>query len=181
MPIWGWLCIGLTVAAVSFIVFLNVLTVRQKNYTVACGEATHGWLVHAHTNIFSEGNMNEAGLVVVSPDSKTNNDEKFMSDLAERIMALKGEDGDTKSEQIVAELMEDETYISGHWSELPAEFTDGKRVFLVHIMIFRDHLPETKLVERKVPCAIVWDEPGKMVCSRPVKSSKRRRNKTDEE
>jgi hypothetical protein len=151
-------------------------------YVIANGTATHGWLVQANSSLFEEGNMDDPALVVISPDEETNNDEAFMTDIAERVMALKGEDGENRDERIVAKLMADETYIAGRWDELPESFTDGKTVFLVHIKIYRDHLPWKKLTGNKVQCAIIWDEPGRMVCTRPhVVERKKRGKKNDDE
>ena len=67
--------------------------------------------------------------------------------------------------------------------KLPAKFADGREVYLVHIMIYRDDLPEKKLTSRRVPCAIIWDEPDTLVCTRPAKNRKRRarRDEDDEE
>lgn len=103
-----------------------------------------------------------------------------MTDLADRIMELKGETGETKDERKVARLMSDEAYIAGRRDKLPERFSDGKEVYLVHIMVYRDHLPNQMIEDRAIPCAIVWDEPGTIVCTRPVKRKKRRRDDDEE-
>ena len=38
-------------------------------------------------------------------------------------------------------------------------------------MVFRDHFPGKKIEERKIPWAIVWDEPGTLVCTRPSETA----------
>jgi hypothetical protein len=181
MPTWGWVCVALTVVAVAFVAYVAVTESKRRKYTLENGAKTHGWLVQANAALFEPGNANNPALVVISPDARTNDDEEFMTDLAERIMELKGEEGETKAERKVARLMADETYISGKRDELPAEFTDGKTVFLVHIMIYRDHLPGKKIEERKIPCAIVWDEPGTLVCTRPAPSGRRKWRSADDD
>jgi hypothetical protein len=180
MPIWGWVCVGLTVAFVLFVIYANVVDAKKRKYTLENGDATHGWLVQANNALFEPGNMDLPALVIISPDAKTNDDEEFMTDLAERIMELKGEEGETKAERAVARLMADETYISGKRDELPAQFTNGKKVFLVHILIYRTHLSGKKIEDRKIPCAIVWDEPGTVVCTRPVRQTKQRDDDDEE-
>jgi hypothetical protein len=167
MPTWGWVCVGLTILGIAFVAYVSISEGKRRKYTLENGTSTHGWLVQANSALFEPGNMNNPALIVISPDAETNDDEEFMTDLAERIMELKGEEGDTKDERAVARLMADETYIAGKRDELPAKFTDGKSVFLVHIMIYRDHLPGKKIEDRKIPCAIVWDEPGTLICTRP--------------
>lgn len=178
MPVAGWVCIGIVIALVVLVIVSKKLENKKRAYTLENGEATHGWLVQANNALFESGNMDLPALIVISPDAETN-DEEFMTDLAERIMELKGESGETKDEREVARLMADEAYIAGRRDRLPEKFADGKEVYLVHIMVYRDHLPERMIEDRAIPCAIVWDEPGTVVCTRPVKRKKRRRD--DEE
>lgn len=163
-----------------FVAYVAITESKRRKYTLENGTATHGWLVQANSALFEEGNNNNPALVVISPDEETNDDEEFMTELAEKIMELKGEEGETKDERKVARLMADETYITGKRDELPAKFADGKTVFLVHIMIIRDHLPGKKIDERKIPCSIVWDEPGTLVCTRPAGRKKRERDEDEE-
>jgi hypothetical protein len=59
------------------------------------------------------------------------------------------------------------TYITGGRDQLPTGFKDGKTVFFVHITVYREHLPGKKIEERKMPCAIVWDQAGTLVCTWP--------------
>jgi len=181
MPVWGWVCIALTIAGIIFVVYANVVDAKKKKYTLENGTATHGWLVQANESLFESGNMDLPALIVISPDADTNDDEEYMTGLAGRIMELKGEEGETKEERKVARLMADETYIAGRRDELPAKFTGGKTVFLVHIMIYRDHLPKKRLEDRKVPCAIIWDEPDTLVCTRPSRRGKKWRPDDNED
>jgi hypothetical protein len=146
---------------VIFIVVVNVIDRKRRAATLANGEHTHGWLVQANNALFEEGTLDNPALVVVSPDKATNDDEDFMTELAERIMELKsvGEViGDNKAERAVSKLMKDEAYIEGKRDKLPKEFTNGREVYLVHIYIYRDHLPDKRLGGRKIYCAIVWDD-----------------------
>jgi hypothetical protein len=185
MPIWGWVCIGLTVAAVAFVVYANVVDRKRRAYTLENGEKTHGWLVQANNALFEDGNMDLPALVVMSPDPETNDDEEFMTDLAERIMELKSESGGvvgrTKIERAVSRLMSDEMYVEGKRDKLPDEFTDDRDVYLVHIYVYRDHLPAKRLEDRKIPLAIVWDDEKSMVCTRPESRKRKRKRYEDDE
>ena len=185
MPVWGWVCIGLTVAAVAFIVYANVVDRKRRAYTLENGENTHGWLVQANNALFEDGHMDLPALVVMSPDEETNDDEEFMTDLAERIMELKSEEGRvigrTKAERAVSKLMADETYVEGKRDRLPKELTGDREVYLVHIYVYRDHLPEKRLEERKIPLAIIWDDEKTMVCTRPESRKKRKRRRDDDD
>jgi hypothetical protein len=48
-------------------------------------------------------------------------------------------------------------------------------------LIYPDHLPGKKIEDRKTPCAIVWDELGTLVCTRPSPRGQRSRPDDDEE
>ena len=80
-----------------------------------------------------------------------------------------------QSQRAVAAWMRSETYRPGRRYELPLEFTGGQKVFLVHIFIFRDHLAQKRLVGPVLPLAIIWDEPGTPICTRPFTDEERRR------
>jgi len=168
----GSVCGGLTVLLVVFLVYAAIRDSKRKADALARGEQTHGWLVQANVALFEDGMMDQPALVVISPDETTNDDEEFMTDLSERIMELKSETGGiigkTKAERAVSKLMSDETYIEGKKDKLPEEFTGGREVYLVHIYVYRDHLPDRRLEGRKIPCVVVWDDPNAMVCTRPV-------------
>jgi hypothetical protein len=182
----GSVCGLLTVALVAFLVYAVMRDNKRKAFALEHGEQTHGWLVQANSALFEEGVMDLPALVVISPDAETNDDEEFMTELAERIMELKDEDGEvigeTKAERAVSKLMSDESYVEGKKDKLPSELTGGREVYLVHIYVYRDHLPDKRLEGRKIPCAIVWDDDDAMVCTRPVKRKrKRRRDEEDED
>lgn len=181
MPVWAWILVVLGVAFVALVVIFAVKEGRRKKYTLTHGEATHGWLVQANEKLFQDGVIDYPALILISPDPATNNDREFMTGLAERVFALKFEEGETKAERKVARLMADETYVEGKRDRLPDEFTDGRSVYLTHIMVYRDHLPGNKLRYRKVYCSIVWDEPDAMVCTRPFPTDEDEDEDTNEE
>ena len=153
---------------------------RRRDKTLEEGEHTHGWLVQANDELFKKGDADLPALIIISPDAETNDDEEFMTELADDIVNLKGQDPEEvvdAGEAKVAKLMADETYIEGRRGKLPKSFTDGKTVYLVHFSVFRDHLPGKKLSDSpKVPCAIIWDDDESLVCTRPKsKQNKKRR------
>ncbi len=172
---WLWWTLGIVGGLLTLVVLAGsvLLTIegRKKARVMQLGEHTTGWLVQAHKNIFEAGVLDEAAVVVVSPDRQTANDKSFMLSMAERVYDLKGTDPDEhddEAEAFVAALMADEAYIEGKKDRLPANFTEGREVWLVHIMIYRDDLPGKKLSGRRVPCAVVWGDDKLPVVSRPL-------------
>jgi hypothetical protein len=172
-------CGGLLVLGVIVVAYFNIRDRKNRERAIAEGEHTVGWLVQANANLFQEGVMDLPALVLLSRDKETVKDEAFMTELADRIMALKGVDpsecGD-KDEACVAELMSDETYIEGKRDLLPRRFANGRQVYLAHIVIYRDHLPKKRITSNRIPCTILWDEPKSMICTRPVTRKVRRRD-----
>ncbi len=180
MPIWGWVCIGLTVAAVILIVVLNIKMSNARKYTLENGEPVIGWLVQANNNLFEKGIQDYPAVVLISPDPKSADDEEYMTELASDIMSLKGEDCDDDDEEFVSSLVTDEAYVEGKRTKLPKSFTDRPNIYLCHVYIYRDDLPKKRLTQNYVCCSIIWDEPGTLICSRPWKGRKKSKRQDDE-
>jgi hypothetical protein len=183
----GWL-IGLgvgalVVIAVVAVVMLAIRDTKRKNQVIAEGDHSIGWLVQANSNLYEDGFLDYPGVVLISPDEETANDEAFMTGLAERIMELKGADPadcDDKDEAVVARLMSDETYLQGQRDKLPKRFANGRTVYLAHIFIYRDHLPKQRIEGASMPVALFWNDPKSLVCTRPAPAKKKpRRDKDD--
>lgn len=161
-------CVGLVLALIAFVVYANIHERRGIAYVKEHGSRTLGWIVQANDNLFQEGQMpSYPALVLISPDKDTAADEEFMTDLAQEIMELKGEECEDEEEQAVSNLVTDERYREGKRDRLPDSFTDGREVYLAHIIIFREHLPKRRLTEPCVHCQVVWDKPGTLVITIP--------------
>ncbi len=180
MPIWGWVCIGLTVVAVILIVVLNIKMSNARKYTLENGEPVIGWLVQANNNLFEKGIQDYPAVVLISPDPKSADDEEYMTELASDIMSLKGEDCDDDDEEFVSSLVTDEAYVEGKRTKLPKSFADRPNIYLCHVYIYRDDLPKKRLTQNYVCCSIIWDEPGTLICSRPWKGRKKSKRRDDE-
>jgi hypothetical protein len=181
MPVWGWVCIGLTVAAVIVIVIANMSEKKARDYTMRHGDPTIGWIVQANNALFEEGVLDYPALVLISKDEDTANDEAFMTELAEDIMDLKGVDCDDDDEEFVSGLVTDETYVAGKRDKVPKAFCGRPNVYLAHIYIYREHLPKKRLTQKYVCCQVVWDEPGTLICTRPWKGRKKRDRRDEDE
>jgi hypothetical protein len=180
----GGVCGGLFVLGVIGIVIIVILDNKKTSRVMKEGDHTTGWLVQANTKLFKDGIMDEAGVVVISPDRETALDRHYMMDLAERVFNLKGHDPDDCADEddaYVAALMADEAYVEGKKDLLPEGFTGGRKVYLAHIMIYRDHLPGKKLSGKRVPCSVVWGDDKLPICSRPLSAKDYRTTKKDED
>jgi len=183
------LLIGLGVGALVLIVlaygvFIAIRDAKMKNRLIEEGDHTIGWLVQANSNLYEEGILDYPALVLISPDKETANDEEFMTGLAERVGELKGtrpDDCDDKDDAIVAKLMWDETYLKGRRDKLPKRFANGRKVYLAHIFVYREHLPKKRIEGARIPCALFWDDPKSLIVTRPAPTKKRRRKSESEE
>lgn len=181
----GFACIGMVIAAVVIIIYLNMREGKAQAYVKEHGSPTFAWLIMANNNLFEDGSMDYPGFVLISPDEETTNDEEFMTDLIERISELKEADDDdveTEDEEIVAGLVSDESYVEGKRDRLPKGFAKGRKVYIAHLWIVRDHLPRKRLTKntKKIPCLIIWDEPDTMIITRPF-NKKNRRDRDDDD
>jgi hypothetical protein len=171
---WGWLglgCGGLAVVAVAFVVAVAVFDSRKRNRIIREGDHTMAWLVHANEKLFREGLMDDSALALISPDRQTANDPGVMTAMADRVAELKGCDPAAcfdRDEARVAALLRDATYVEGKRDRLPSEFARGREVYLAHLYVYRDHLPDRKIQQRALPCAVIWHEPKAMICTRPL-------------
>jgi hypothetical protein len=161
-------CVGLVLAMIALVVYANVHERRGIAYVKEHGSPTIGWIVQANDNLYQDGQMpSYPAFVLISPDKETASHEEFMTNLAGEIMELKGEECEDEDEQRISKLVTDEKYGEGKRDRLPQSFTEGREVYLAHIIIFRDHLPKQKLTESFVHCQVVWNEPGTLVISIP--------------
>jgi hypothetical protein len=169
-------------ALAGFVHFL-IQDSRKTKRVLAEGDQTTGWLVQANAKLFQTGIMDLPALVLLSPDKETAQDKEFLTDLADRVFALKGAEpadcGDP-DDAFVAELLRDEKYVEGKRDRLPKRFTQGRVVYLAHIYVYRDHLPGKQLTGRRVPCAIVWDDLKLPICTRPATRDDRRREEEED-
>jgi hypothetical protein len=170
----GLLCGGLAVAAVVGLILLGRIDTRNRQRTLEKGEPTVGWIIQANNNLFEEGHMDYPALVLISPDEETANDEEFMTDLAGRIMELKGERGGDEDEEFVSGLVTDERYREGKRDRLPKSFAGRRKVYAAHAMIYREDLPGGKLDRPSVRLSVIWDEPGSLISTRPHRRKERR-------
>lgn len=180
----GFGCGGLVLLAVGLVVWLALLDRRKRKRVLEEWEHTTGWLVQANMDLFEEGVMDLPALVLISPDKEVMDDERFLSELADRIMELKGvkpDECDDEDEALVAKLMSDETYVEGKRDKLPKRFAKGRRVYLAHIFVYRDDLPGKRIKGRRIPCAVIWDDAGSLICTRPAGQKGRRREEDEDE
>jgi hypothetical protein len=181
----GWLwwtlglgCGGLVLLALIVIIYLAILDSKKKKRVIRHGEHATGWLVQANMKLFEDGLMDLPALVLISRDRERADDEEFMTEIAGRIMELKGtdpDDCDDKDDAFVAELMRDERYIEGKRDRLPNQFAKGRPVYLAHIFVYRDHLPEKRINSPQIPCAVIWDDTKSLICTRPTSQKARRK------
>ncbi len=176
-----WIIIAILggIAAVCFgiLVVLGLRLERTMNKMIKEGDRAIGWLVQANVALFEKGDEDDPALVLISPDPATERNEALMTGLAKRIMELKGvdpEECEDEDDAIIAAWMSDETYVHGQRRELPNRFSRGKKVYLADVFILRAHLPGGRLQGPWIPCALRWDQPGTVICSRPAKPKKKK-------
>ncbi len=153
--------------------------VRRRNRVIAEGDHTTGWLVQANDKLFDEGQLDLPGFVLISPDKATAEDEEFMTGVLAWVGSLKGTEPDDPDEAAVAAFVTDELYQEGKRLRIAPGLVEGRQVYLAHVFIYRGDLPWRKLTEPTLACAVKWDEPDSMICSRPARPKRRGRRADD--
>jgi hypothetical protein len=168
---------------------------RRRDRVLRLGDRTHGWLIHVWAPYYSKGDSQYSvsktvfeardpdcadfrTLIIISPDADTNEDAEFMTELAEDIAAIRKRSLDRlyEDEARVQDLLRIDCYREGRRNKLPKSLTDGRTVFLAHLYVFREHLPNALNGDRRILCSIIWDEHG-LICSRPTTESKYKRGR----
>jgi hypothetical protein len=178
----GFACIGIFAVLMVLGFILMAIDKKKKQATLEKGEPVLGWLIMANMKLYEEGSSENAAVVLISPDPETANDDEYMLDLVEKIAEIRETDPVDldEDEEMVHNLLADETYVQGARTRLPKSITDGRKVFLANVMIFREDLPSKKITKPYIYCQIVWDDPNAMICSRlPNKTEIRARREKD--
>lgn len=175
----GWVCGGLVVLFGVGGPLLKWWEVRRRRRVIAEGDQTTGWLVQANDKLFEEGQLDLPAFVLISPDKATAEDAEFMGEVLAWVGSLKDTEPDDPDEAEVAAFVTDEMYQEGKRLRIAPGLVNGREVYIAHIYIYRGDLPWRKLTEPTVACAVNWDDPKSMICSRPAPPKKRKRRAND--
>jgi hypothetical protein len=167
MPIWGWVCVGLTVAFIALIAYGAVRDSIDQNRILREGVPVVAYIVQANSSLFQPGGMDSPAQALITFDETIPEVDAFLEDLAGRVAALKGEFPDDPVGRQVAVLVNDEAYRPHTRHLLPAEFTEGREVYSVHIWIVRRYLPGGKLTRTFVLARAIEGEPSSRVIMIP--------------
>jgi hypothetical protein len=177
LPDLGWIwwllgaaCGGVALLAVAAVAIVAILDVKKKNRVIRDGDHTIAWLVQANEKLLQYGFLDGSALVVISPDVRTGNDERWLASLADRVGELRGrrpEDCHDDDQAFVADLLRNDSYIEGKRDRLPEGFAHGREAYLAHLYVYRDHLPAKRIDHPRLHCAVMWHEPDFLICTRP--------------
>ena len=175
----GSLCSGFILLLVGFLVWGMWREKKLKQYAKDNGDPTVGWIVQANNNLYKKGTADYPAFVLISPDEETAIDEEYMVGLAERLNAMKGEETDDEDEESVSKFLMAETFVPGKRFKVPKSLSEGSKLYIVHIWVFHEHLPDGKLTRPNVMCYVVWDDPKAWVITRPYLTRKGSHRKRD--
>lgn len=115
---------------------------RRRDYVLANGVNVRAVVVQANDQLFMPGDVDSPAQVIFTFDKELPDAVAYLRAVADRMFALKGKNVEDPIEHQVSALVTDETFIPGSCLPLPDEFTEGKRVFVAHVMIERKYLPD---------------------------------------
>lgn len=89
MPIWGWVCTGLMVAFVAFVVYCLIRNGMDEKRIRREGRQLVAYIVQANTALYRQGGGNSPAQVLITFDETIPNVHEYLGDLAARVAALK--------------------------------------------------------------------------------------------
>ena len=165
MPFWGWiaLVVGVLVLVVIGLVVWAIIDgmAQDKRYQKE-GTKLLGWIVQANPVLYEAGGMDNAALILLSFDAKSDPPDPFMFNLAARVAEIKrGQAPSTPAEGELAVMnaINDDTYRAFERYRLPDDFTGGREVYAMHAWISRSLLPGTTLQYVYIRCLVIRDDP----------------------
>ncbi len=116
------------------------------------GQTLFAPLVQANSLLFDPGKEDLPAQVLISFDSDTPELRRRLLDIADAVAALKTREAETADEQVVAEIVQNETPRWGRRHRLPDSFTGGLNVFAAPVTIERKKLPGRCLQRKFIFC-----------------------------
>lgn len=163
MPIWGWVCLGLTLLTIALVVFAIIdKGVQERRYEREAEEVI-GWLVSADPALHSSGWDDKPVQVLVALDGQTAVPDFAVAKLAIRFAGLKKRQPENSDEAAVAKVVQSEEYLPFRWFLIPPKLTGGRVVYLLHVMIERSRLSGGVLRQSFIRCRILRNQPNTKV------------------
>lgn len=191
MPWWGYLILvvvvgfGLLFAIGSYMMAKDK---KKQEHVIKQGDHVRGWVLMANEALYEADDLSDsnAAFVLIARDPEVGEDQEFMEKLVEEVRDIiesPSKDLDTDDEHEVHDFLISHNYREGKKLKIPKSITQGKTVFLCHLLVFRDDLPLRKITGSSLSCAICWDDPTQMICTRPAsnKGGKARRRRKAED
>jgi hypothetical protein len=187
-----WLGILIVAVVVGFGVlmvigrYMMAQDAKKQARVLEEGEPVLGWVIMANKILYEADDIDDssATFVLIAKDPEVGNDEDYMTALVEEVKEIIESESralETDDEHEVHDYLQSHKYIEGAKLKIPKSITQGKVVYLCHLFVFRKDLPRRKIAGHTIHCAICWDQPGTMICSRPAPKKKRRKDDEDDE
>ncbi len=151
MPIWGWVCIGLVVAAIAVVVLLVVIVKqheRGQERLKRDGETVVARIYFAHPCLYDPDDTStfSAAFVVFTLDND-NSDEhlEYLKGICDQLADFKPSKRGDADEQTIGKALSQQTTVGETPLRLPDRITDGKDVYFATPNVFRRMLPDDHL------------------------------------
>ena len=137
-----------------FVAYSTVANWRMRGRYERHADRMVGWIVQANSALYQPGNMNLPAQVIVAFGGQGDEPDPAVAEIAKRAGSLKTRQPETPEEATVAEIVRDETYRPFVRYQLPKEFTGGREVYSLHVLIERSLLHNGALERPYVRCLL---------------------------
>lgn len=151
MPIWGWVCVGLTVAAVALAALVAVALMRfsrQQERLMRDGRTVVARIFFAHPCLYDSADpltFSAAFVVFTLDDDNSEAHLGYLEGVCERLKGFRpGKHGDT-DEQKIGKALSQQITVGQTPLRLPDRVTDGREAYFATPNVFRRMLPGGQL------------------------------------
>ena len=161
MPIWGWVCVGLTLAAVAaaaWVAFSIWQFGRQQDRLMRDGQSVVARIFLANPSLYdAERPMAfEGAFVVFTLDNDASEQHlAFLKGISDRLESFTPEEDDAGEKKIAWALDTQRTI--GTVLRVPDRVTGGREVYFATPSVFRRMLPEGKLTRDYICLKVLID------------------------
>jgi hypothetical protein len=160
MPIWGWVCIGLTAAAVAFVAFALWQFGRQQERLTRDGRTVVARVLFAHPCLYDAADrstFSAAFVVFTLDDDNSPAHLAYLAGVCERLEGFRPGRNADADEQKIGRALSQQITVGQTPLRLPNRVTGGREVYFATPNVMRRMLPEGMLTEEYIYLKVLID------------------------
>ena len=162
MPIWGWVCIGLTAIVALGLVWIVIWDAQNEKLLAREGVTVVARVILANPSAYEDKPTGfEFAFVLFTRDADESDAHlEFLGDVAEKLKGFEAR-GNSESEKKLAWALDTQRTI-GDVIRVPDRFTGGRAVYFTSVPVKRRMLPDGKLTRDYICLRAIPEGPKRL-------------------